>query len=228
MILDRPIPRAALALPIAALAAAAAAGCLPALRGKDDSGRLAALAVDSARPALQRLDDPDPAVRENACRALASDAERLRRQGEFAAAEQHVHWIVDRFDRENDLGVRHAVVNLCAPAMGRGGSPATEAFLRRRIVAGELAGPAALVLADLAPPEAYEILAPLTRHPLPSTRADGALALVILGDPRGAPAVRGVIAEMHPPGWPKQLWGVALDDARASLAIRAGRAFGIE
>jgi len=208
------------------LLAVSAWGCLPGLRSADDSERLAAMVKDEARPALQRLEASDPAVRESACRALAVSAEHLRRLGDAETAEQYVRWIVERYDREDDAGVRYAIASLCAPVMGRGGSPETLAFLRRRLATGDLAGPAALSLADLEPPDAYDLISPLASHPLPAARADAALALTVLGDPRGRAVVREIVEEMRSPAWPRQVWGVPLAAARESLAARASQVFG--
>lgn len=208
-------------------ASLAVSGCLPGLTGQTmtPAERVARLTVDEARPALQQLDAPEPRARENACRALAADAERLRRLGDAEGAERNAQWVLDRYRRETDEGVKYTIITLCAPTMGRK-SPATKAFLCERIALGDLAGPAALALADLAPEDAYGLLAPLAEHPSPTVRADGALALAILGDPRGAAAVRAVAADMHPPAWPKRIWGVSLEEARANLSARADGAFG--
>lgn len=163
--------------------------------------------------------------RQIALRIIANRAGDARRRGDRELAAELDEIVIRRYYIEKDPVVRACIVSICAPATGRG-STAMVKFLRERIAAGEFPGYAALSLASLAPKNAILDMEPLTRHPAPEVRLQAANALVILGDPRGYGAVCRVWSEMQSSIWPPRIDGVAMEDARASLAARAERVFG--
>ncbi len=173
----------------------------------------------------RRLRSPYVDDRMVALRALAEMSARARRSGDAGRADRLAELILEQYERDLDPRVRNCIIALCAPVSGHG-SPPTEAFLRERLAETTWAAPASLSLAALRPEEGYELLAPLAKHPSPIVRYEGALALTVLGDPRGAKDVRRVLGEMTPPTWPYRLHGVALREAREGLATRAERTWG--
>jgi hypothetical protein len=157
-----------------------------------------------------------------ALRALAEMSARARRGGDPGRADRLAILLLEQYERDLDPRVRNCIIALCAPVSGPG-SAETEAFLRERLAETTWAAPASLSLAALRPEEGFRLLAPLTEHPSPLVRYEGALALTVLGDERGAALVRRVLAEMEPPAWPYRLHGVSLREAREGLAARAER-----
>jgi hypothetical protein len=162
-----------------------------------------------------------------ALRALAEMSARARRSGDAGRADRLAELILEQYERDLDPRVRNCIIALCAPVSGHG-SPATETFLRERLAETTWAAPASLSLAALRPEEGYALLSPLTKHPSPLVRYEGALALTVLGDPRGETDVRRILGEMAPPTWPYRLHGVSLREAREGLLARVERTWGAE
>jgi len=219
----RPPPRAAVLGLLAAAGLAAAGGCAP----PPPAGPGAA----GDRAALQRLNAARPEDRMEAVRLLAGYSARERAAGRPREAEQYAALVRQRFAEERDGRVRDAIVSVAGPLMAPG-SPRTQAFLRARLAEGRHAGSAAMALAVSGAAGAYGDIAPLTAHPLPEARWAGAMALCLLGDPRGRPHAEGVWAEMAPgpdgrppPGWPATVRGMAPAEARSALEARLRAAF---
>ncbi len=203
-----------------------AAGCNDSVwRDYRDDPFLADLADRGEQDAIRDLNSLDRNQRLTALRLLAHQAGVARRSGRAAEAERMEELILRRYQVEKDQAVRAGIVRICAPAAGRGSSRMV-AFLRERIAAGEFPGYAALSLAALAPRDAFADIEPLTRHPAPEVRLQAAVALTVLGDPRGFEPVARVWRGMQTPPWPDRIEGVILSEAKIGLAQRAERAFG--
>lgn len=160
--------------------------------------------------------------RQVALRCLAETADQLRRAGDTANADRLVSIIIDRYQREQDEGVRSCIIRLCAPVCGRN-SQVMQAFLCRLIAEGE--PEAALSLAAAKPGNGLALLIPLTRHPKMEVRYEGAMALTVLGDQGGTEAVYIVVNQMKPHAWPSRIRQQSLIHARDTLRARADRMY---
>ena len=203
-------------------------GC-PAIRG-DPRGSYTA----EERVALQKLHSPRTEDRLQAVWLLAGFSAREREAGRTRHAEHYAGLVRQKFAEEKDGRVRDAIVSVACPIMAPG-SPPTWDFLRERLAEGRYAGSAALALAASGAPGAYEDIVPLTAHPLPAARWAGAMALCLLGDPRGRASIERVLAEMAPDQapeadgvparWPHAIRGMSFAEARAALHARLQGSF---
>jgi hypothetical protein len=193
-------------------------------RGRHDYPYAAETAERGAGKAVRDLNSRSPAERLAALRLLAYLAGEAGRRGEAEEAARLEEAIIRRYRIEKEAMVRAGIVRIYAPMAGPGDGRMA-AFLRERIAAGEYPGYAALSLAALAPPGAFEDIERLTRHPDPEIRFQAAEALTALGDPRGFSSVARVWHGMREPQWPAMMGGTDLAAARGSLAARAGRVF---
>jgi HEAT repeat protein len=184
--------------------------------------RVSGSGVDQA---MQNVNSLDTGERISACRFLAARAGEAARRGNRDEAARLAGTVFRRYQAEKDEAVRLSIVRLCAPEIGPADG-ATAAFLRTRMAAGEFPGHAALALASLAPPNAFEDLEPLSRHPDPEVRLQAAEALIALMDPRGFTVVNRIWRSMRRPVWPAVVAGVELEAARDGLAARTIRCFG--
>lgn len=160
-----------------------------------------------------------------AVRILADMAGDKRRKGYKAEADRLDEIIVRRYRVEKETEIRACIVRVCAPSSGRGSSAMVK-FLRERIAAGEFPGYAALSLASLGPRDAFSDIEPLTRHPAHEVRLQAAVALTVLGDPRGYEPTAKVWRSMDGATWPDKVDGALLADAKTNLQSRATRGFG--
>lgn len=213
--------------------AALALACFLSLPGCDDNMWLeyhddpyiVNLAQQGEQEVLRHVNSMNKDERQMALRILANQAAEKRRKGYRADADRLDKIIIRRYFIEKETEVRACIVRICAPASGRG-STEMVTFLRERIAAGEFPGYAALSMASLAPREAFSDIEPLTRHPAHEVRLQAAVALTVLGDPRGYDAVIRVWRNMNGAAWPDRIDGTLLDEARKNLEMRAFRAFG--
>lgn len=190
-----------------------------------DDPYVADLALKGKQEVLRGINSVNKGERQAALRIVAHQAGELRRRGAVAESDKLEAIVIRRYFVEKDSEVRACIVRICATDMGTAGTEMIT-FLRDRIAAGEYPGYAALSLATLGWREALPDIDPLTRHPAPEIRLQAAVALSVLGDPRGYEPVCRVWRGMHAPAWPDRIEGVSLSEARANLERRALRSFG--
>lgn len=184
--------------------------------------RAAGSGVDKA---MRNVNSPDAGERISACRFLAAKAGEATRRGDRDEVARLAGTIFRHYYEEKNEAARLCIIRICVPEIGLADGLAA-AFLRTRVAAGEFPGHAALVLAALAPPGAFEDLEPLSRHPDPEVRLQAAEALIALMDPRGFAVVNRVWRGMRRPVWPAVVAGVEMEEARDGLAARTARCFG--
>lgn len=186
---------------------------------------IANMAKQGEQEALRNVNSINKEDRQMALRILASMVGDNRAKGYRDDAERLEKIIIRRYFVDKDPEVRACIVRVCAPSAGRGSTEMVE-FLRERIAAGEFPGYAALSLASLVPRDAFADIEPLTRHPAHEVRYQAAVALTVLGDPRGFEPVMRVVRNMQPGTWPDRVEGAPLAEAQKNLGLRAARAFG--
>lgn len=174
---------------------------------------------------MRGLNSPSRDERQIAIRLLAQRAAAARSRRDIQTADRIDEVVIRRYTLERDNSVRACVVRLYAPVAGRGSNRVVE-FLRGRIAAGEFPGYAALSLAAIRPRSAFQDIEPLTRHPDTAVRYQAAVALTVLGDPRGFDPVARVWRGMTSPPWPGTVEEMDFAVAKTNLERQAARSFG--
>lgn len=190
-----------------------------------DDPYLAAVAHEGDAEMLRNINSVYQDNRQIALRLAAQQAAKMRRSGAISEAERLENIIIRRYGVEKEQQVKLCIIRICAPACGPGSTLMVQ-FLRARLAAGEFPGHAALALVELHPKGVVNDIIPLTRHPAPEVRYQAAVALSVLGDPKGYPEVVRVWQSMGSPSWPPMVDGVTIDEAKIALEQRAERGFG--
>jgi hypothetical protein len=200
------------------------AGCQRhALYEYDDEPYLAAYARRDTESLQALLRRPYWDEREIALRLMAGRARRLVESGRTEEGGALVRTLLDHYrEHERDARVRSMIVGvMLRDAAVRSG--AVREFLCERLARGECVIDACHTYAALGLPEAYDVIAPFLAHPRKEVRYEAALALTLLDDARTVSAIRRLLAQMQPPGWPRVLLGMPLAQRRAALRSRVSR-----